>query len=82
MATGAGGWKSDVPISMPRPLDGHGPNVTNNQSLIPMFGFTFTINGLFHDLSNVDLEEYVQSLTSPQNNVDTHYSDGDARPQR
>lgn len=76
------GWKSDVPISMPRPLDGHGPNVTDNQSLVPMFGFTFTINGLFHNLSQVDLEEYLQAVTSPAGGTDVHYADGDARPKR
>ena len=77
MATGIGGWKSDVPISMPRPLDGHGPRVQNNQVLAPMYGFAFTINGLFHDLSQVDLEAYVNALNLPEDMTNRQYVDRD-----
>lgn len=79
MATGLGGWRSDVPISMPRPLDGHGPAVKNNVSLVPMGGFTFTINGLFHDLSSVDMEHYTMSVTSPTDRTQPAAADLDAR---
>lgn len=79
MATGVGGWRSDVPISMPRPLDGHGRAVQNNVSLIPMGGFTFTINGLFHDLSQVDMEHYTMSITSPNHRTQPVAADLDAR---
>jgi hypothetical protein len=39
-------WSSDVPVSMPEPLDQPG--------LVPMMGFVFTIDGLMHDLTRVD----------------------------
>lgn len=77
MATGTGGWKSDVPISMPRPLDGHGPRVRDNQVLVPMYGFAFTINGLFHDLSQVDLEEYLGGVNAPEDVAERQYADRD-----
>ncbi len=41
-------WASDVPVSMPEPLP-----VTGQ---VPMYGFVFTENGLFHDLSEADHE--------------------------
>lgn len=41
-------WGSDVPISLPAPLDEDNPGV------VPMGGFCFTANGLFHDLSAAD----------------------------
>lgn len=51
-------WNANVAISMPKSLYGHGPNVKNNDALVSMDGFCFTQNGLFHDLSDADLETY------------------------
>lgn len=42
-------WASDVPISLPDSVDTSGRT-------IPMFGFVFTENGLFHDLNAADHE--------------------------
>lgn len=63
---------------MPRPLDGHGPRVQNNEGLVPMYGFIFTRNGLFHDLTSSDLEAYTQAITAPEDHSNPHYADGDA----
>lgn len=41
-------WSADVPVSMPLPVQETG--------IIPMFGWTFTENGLAHDLSPADYE--------------------------
>lgn len=79
MPTGTGGWRSDVPISMPRPLHGHGPRVKDNDSLVNMDGFCFTINGLFHDLSQNDLDDYLAQVTSPLDRTETVRRDLDVR---
>jgi hypothetical protein len=41
-------WGADVPVSMPQPLD------ESNPGIVPMDGFCFTYNGLYHDLSQAD----------------------------
>lgn len=64
MTTTGTGWSSNVPISMPRPLDGHGDAVKNNESLVPMNGFCITANGLFHDLTQKDLETYTTGVVT------------------
>lgn len=51
-------WGSDVPVSMPEPLKGQ-------EGLVPMFGFTFTVNGLFHDLTEADHEELSMTKYAP-----------------
>ncbi len=43
-------WGADVPISMPQPLR------PDQESLVPMGGFTMTLDGLFPDLSTADHE--------------------------
>ena len=50
-------WGSDVPISMPQP--------TKDQILIDMGAHGFTVNGLQHNISQADLEEYTQPTFSP-----------------
>ncbi len=62
-------WGSDVPVSMPAPLDGVG--------LIPMFGFTFTIDGLRHDLSEADHERLSLSGFKPVSPAGTEWGDDD-----
>ena len=44
-------WSSDVRISMPKAV----PDPDETQ--VPMFGFVFTSRGLFHHLTQADLEE-------------------------
>lgn len=58
-------WGSDVPVSMPEPLK-------DQEGMIPMFGFTFTVNGLFHDLTEADHERLsipTYAPISPANTV-------------
>lgn len=65
-------WGADVPISMPQPLD------DSNPALIPMDGFTFTWNGLAHDLSQADWEARAIPTFAPrQPTVETvRYDEG------
>lgn len=62
-------WGSDVPVSMPEPLDGVG--------LVPMFGFVFTIDGLRHDISEVDHERLSRPSYAPISPAQTEWGDGD-----
>lgn len=64
-------WGSDVPISLPEPLDEVG--------LVPMFGFVFTINGLFHDLSESDHDLLSRSGYGPVSPANTEWGDVDVR---
>lgn len=50
-------WASDVPVSMPEPLP--------YTSRVPMYGFTFTEKGLFHDLSEADHEAISRPTYGP-----------------
>lgn len=50
-------WGADVPISMPVPGDA--------EVLVDMGAHGFTVNGLQHNLSTADLEEYMQPNFSP-----------------
>jgi hypothetical protein len=61
-------WGSDVPVSMPEPLG-------DQVGLVPMFGFTFTINGLFHDLSDADHERLSTPTYAPISPVNTIWDD-------
>jgi len=50
-------WGSDVPISMPVP--------SQDQVLIDMGAFGFSVNGLVNNLNKSDLEEYQTPTFSP-----------------
>jgi hypothetical protein len=50
-------WGADVPISMPVP--------GSDDVLIDMGAHGFTLNGLQHNLTQADLEEYLQPNFSP-----------------
>ena len=63
-------WGSDVPVSMPEPLG-------DQVGLVPMFGFTFTINGLFHDLTDVDHERLSIPTYAPISPINTVWDDTD-----
>lgn len=63
-------WGSDVPISLPR-----APRRTERE--VPMFGFVFTENGLFHDLSREDHESLSTPTYSPAVNPDREIVYGD-----
>lgn len=53
-------WGSDVPVSMPQPVpDGVA-------SLVPMGGFTMTVNGLFHDLNRAEYEALSRPTYAPR----------------
>lgn len=64
-------WGTDVPVSMPEPLDGVG--------LVPMFGFVFTIDGLRHDLTTADHERISHPTFAPHSPADTEWGDVDVR---
>lgn len=53
-------WASDVPISLPSPP----PEGDDIQ--VPMYGFVFTNNGLFHDISDAGVEGLQAPLFSPE----------------
>jgi hypothetical protein len=62
-------WGSDVPVSMPMPLEG--------EPLVQMFGFVFTEFGLFHDLSAADHETISTPTFAPYSPIDVVYDDED-----
>jgi len=47
-------WASDVPVSMPVPLD--------HEGLVPMGGFIFTARGLFHEITEATAEDMAPSF--------------------
>ena len=51
-------WGSDVPISMPEP--------SQDETIIDMGANGFSINGLVHNLSTADLENYLIPTFSPE----------------
>jgi hypothetical protein len=53
-------WKSNVPISMPQPVD---PNVP---VLVDMGGFGFTANGLCHNITSTEVEDVLSPLLLPE----------------
>jgi hypothetical protein len=55
----ASAWASDVPISMPRPLD---PSLA---AAVDMNGFTWTFAGLRHNLNAVDAERLGKPSLAP-----------------
>lgn len=63
-------WGSDVPVSMPEPLG-------DQEGLVPMFGFNFTINGLFHDLTDADHEALSTPTFAPISPANTVWDDQD-----
>lgn len=62
-------WGADVPVSMPEPIDSAG--------LVPMFGFTFTIDGLRHDLTEAEHERLSRPSFAPMPPADTVWGDAD-----
>ncbi|GAA1978719.1 hypothetical protein [Kitasatospora viridis] len=52
-------WGADVPVSMPQPLP---PDLVG---LVPMTGFTMTLNGLWPDLSQADWERISRPTYAP-----------------
>lgn len=53
-------WGSDVPVSMPQALpDGL-------ESMVPMGGFTMTVNGLYHDLNQAEQEALARPTYAPR----------------
>lgn len=63
-------WAADTPVSLPEPIIRERRNV-------PMFGFVFTEQGLFHDLTEAD-HEYLRTPTfaPPPEPGRTVYEDG------
>lgn len=61
------GWGADVPVSMPVPPE--------SAVLVPMFGFGFTIDGLFHDLTEADAEVLGTPTYAPVHNTGVVYDD-------
>jgi hypothetical protein len=51
-------WGTDVPISMPEP--------TTDDVIIDMGAHGFSINGLVHNLSQSDLEDYMMPTFTPE----------------
>lgn len=61
-------WSADVPISMPEPNTG--------KSLVQMFGFVFTVDGLFHDITEADHERLSRPTFAPVQVAQTVFDDG------
>jgi hypothetical protein len=61
-------WGADVPVSLPQSLG-------DQEGLVPMFGFTFTINGLFHDMNDSDLEALATPTYAPISPANTVWGD-------
>lgn len=53
-------WGSDVPVSLPQPLD------DDNTGIVPMDGFCFTSSGLFFDLSQADFQRISMPTFAPE----------------
>ena len=64
-------WASDVAVSMPEPRD---PSPLGQ---VPMFGFVFTENGLFHDLTTAEHERLSIPTFAPIEPVETVWGDAD-----
>jgi hypothetical protein len=62
-------WTSDTAISLPEPNPG--------VSLVPMYGFTFTADGLFHDLTQADHDRLSNPHEEPTRPSDIIFDDGD-----
>lgn len=63
-------WASDAPVSLPEPVD-------LDRVHIRMYGFVFTEQGLFHDLSETDHEVLrVPTFAPPPDPTTTVYDDG------
>lgn len=62
-------WGSDVPVSMPEPLDRDG--------VVPMFGFVFTVDGLRHDISAEAHERLSRPPLAPISPANTDWGDSD-----
>lgn len=54
-------WGADVPVSMPQPLP------AGLVSMIPMGGFTMTVNGLFADMNDAEHERASRPTFAPRN---------------
>lgn len=52
-------WGSDVPVSMPAPLR------ANQTAFVDMQGFTFTAQGIAHNITEMDLEAYATPAFAP-----------------
>lgn len=66
----SGEWGSDVAVSLPLP-----PVRTARE--VPMYGFVFTENGLFHDISEADYEAMSTPTFSPSFDPDRAVVYGD-----
>jgi hypothetical protein len=52
-------WGADVPVSMPAPLR------ASQTAFVDMHGFTFTAQGIAHNITEMDLEAYVTPTFAP-----------------
>lgn len=52
-------WGSDVPVSMPAPLR------DNQTAFVDMDGFTFTAQGIAHNITEMDIEAYTTPTFAP-----------------
>jgi hypothetical protein len=64
-------WSSDVPVSLPEPLE----QATKYEPRVPMGGFVFTVDGLFHDIDPVLHEELSLPTFTPQPASEVIYDD-------
>ena len=61
MTTPGAYWGTDVPISMPEP--------TTDDVLIDMGAYGFSENGLVHNLTPADLEDYMMPTFAPEGSI-------------
>lgn len=63
-------WASDTPVSLPEPTE-------YTPMTVPMYGFVFTENGLFHDLTEADHEALRTPTFGPvEDPTNVEYGDG------
>lgn len=64
-------WSSDVPVSMPKPVEKSIPG----EIRVSMGGFVFTENGLFHDLDEAMHDELSLPTFTPRPANDVVYEE-------
>lgn len=63
-------WASDVPVSLPEPPE-------ETELSVRMYGFVFTENGFFHDITEADHEALRRPTYGPVTDPTTvEYGDG------
>jgi len=71
-----GDWASDVPVSLPKPVALRLPGEVR----IPMSGFVFTVDGLFHDIDPTTYDDMATPTYLPHDASAVIYGDDIVHP--